>query len=167
MIEINLLPWREAVRTRQQKILKQLLISSVLAIISFIIILHYFLSYRLIDINARITNLQKDLEMINKKKDKIDGDNMQQVIRYGANLNALWLALNKTDLTGICYIEIARVKNKIYFKGYARSTVILLHYLEELRVAHFFSEIQLHKLVQQNYNLHFYFSAVEKETDAI
>lgn len=172
MVTINLLPWRESARMYEKKILKQYLMIAIFAAIFSMIFLRFTLSLREKVLQKNMVELKREVdEMMNlqgKMPQKDSKRKLKKWLSYHDDTQKLLIEIGKKSAADVCFKEIMRNKNTLFFTGRARSAADFTRFLQHWNAAYLFSEIKI-KQIQQHADgfVQFDFEALLGQQDAI
>jgi Tfp pilus assembly protein PilN len=163
MVNINLIPWRDARRIYQTRELKKILCAGIMLLLISVIVVHVLLVKGITGTNHRINGLKNEMQQFHPPLITYI-KRPQHKFKQRYNVSTLFAELGKLDETGkICFTEIARRDHVVSFKGRMRSTIELTDYLNQWKAGYLFSEIKI-KLIEQQENglFQFIFDATER-----
>lgn len=154
MLNINLLPWRESWRKKQCNNFLWRLLLSLLAGVVMVILAYSFLSWKIGQVQSRITQLERKsaqsslqihkLMELNQRKEKLDSArNIMQLIQE-KQLRLAWFLARLGDLTpqGV-QLEALKIQEKIALEGQAISYGILAKFINKIESAQLIKQLQL------------------------
>ncbi len=140
MVEVNLLPWREAKQHYELRMMRRTLIISISLALIFWIGCHAFLSWKLHEAGKTLQHLQSVLP-IKMAAQPTDNNPIEDV--GGKTLFDIMTAAAGAARSGVCYQRIAREGGGIVFAGDARSAQALTSSLQRLQNNGVFEHIKL------------------------
>ena len=172
MITINLLPWRNDKIRREKKAATKIWLSAFIVPVCVLVAMNWLLSANINDSKSRISFLKQQWrELSNRKQIKFSNNHVQwpsvldkNMLLHLVEVKKLLLELGDMQTSGLCFTELIRMGNIIYFSGYARSAEELTEYLTHWSSASLFSDMQIDQLQRENTNnpAYFRFHAVER-----
>jgi hypothetical protein len=158
MVEINLLPWRNYLRSYQKKMIKKIMMITLIMALIGIAIFHQILSIQEKILEARIDDLQNKLADRNSlpKPEKVS------LPKPPYELILLLRELKNMPHSSLCFTSITRHHNITAFKGKAHSIINFTDYLKNWTAAFLFSYIKIQQLDAKDKSLiNFHFTAVD------
>lgn len=172
MITINLVNWRDAIRIKQKRVLKNIIILALSFSLILSMVTHFIFARLVNHLSARVHELKYEVKRQNQLRRVSSGgryspsqDEIRKWYEYREATKTLFSELRQNNAKNVAFTAINRNKNKIVFVGEANSAADLTEFLKAWPVAHLFSEIRIEELSQYNNHLvKFRFSALENIT---
>lgn len=166
MVSINLLPWREQKRIYQIKVMKKMLMFTVLMVLCIFSVTHFMLSQhenkvrdQIAVIAAKIKRNQlqqeKSIKQVQPTLNKMD---------QAALISKIFYEISNKQPEKVCFTNIERQNNIFSFTGKARSMTELTDFFRHWNAAYLFAEIKI-KLIEKQEDgwLRFGFQASENK----
>lgn len=176
MVTINLLPWREKARLYQHKKNKKIVAGVLGAMLFGTVILHVLAARYVNFLQQQNAAIEQELEQVThlaeEKMRGVQGENTQQHwLYYRDATRNLMRELGEKFATDVCFTEISRSKNRLFFSGHASSAANFTDFLAHWSAATLFSTIKIAYIKQvENRSVTFSFQAhalEEEQADAV
>lgn len=170
MVEINLLPWRDARRRHQTKKIKVIFALSVMSSLCILVFFYSYLVKQTALVQAQVVKLKQQLAYDERQKIRRVNKTVVSVVdpakvvlgRHVSTMQLLADMGGKQDVD-ICFTKMERISHHISFSGYARSMADVSDFLRHWKAGALFAEIKIEQLQQQQNDLVlFRFHAQEK-----
>ena len=146
MVNINLLPWRDAKHRYEQKMLRRIFILSLLLSTMIVLFLHGYLSWRLEGINAEQLQWHRAVIALSEQANVPAGRVSEVSLHTLAGTEKLLEALAKANVRDVCFSNVKQIQRGVALTGYARSAQGLTEFLKNWPVSNLFSEIQIKQI---------------------
>lgn len=168
LIKINLLPWRTQQKKRQLIILITYIVSAIILSSMIIISVHFYLDFKLQQLNARLTKLSKQRHLKNKLTPQIKQDaRNKEIFENALKLQAQQLIFIKTLLQQnnpqLCFTQITYFGKQINFQGKITSIHFLLTYLNKWSLKSYFQKIYINQLYTKDQLIFFDLHATQND----
>jgi hypothetical protein len=161
MVMFNFIPWREQQRVYQQKMTKRIVAISIVVSLLMMFLCHMILSAIVNQVNTRVASLTNQTNQFADEQRQL-----QEVMTSLSNkpvakdvLPELFRELGGNPVRTVCFTNVSRKNNILYFAGNSQSAAEFTGYIKQWSAAHLFADIYIEQLAQQeNQTLHFKFS---------
>lgn len=157
MVNINLLPWRDYLKTYQRKKIIQILLMTLLLIFLLFYCVRSIIDFEFerlllmkLSLKQKFAQQTSNLNYKNHKHQPILTHSMIEAARASlVNTENLMNYLGHHPISGVCFKQIARVETTLMFVGYANSVADLTEYLLALRKTQLFLTLKMDVMKQQ------------------
>ena len=173
MVEVNFMPWRSCLSRYQAR--RFIWVNAAAFCLSGIVLLlaHIYVAESVSVLTARVQSLQAAAQLlVDKQSARLMlvrqtaalASVSQAAQVYQAGMSRLFGGLAAMSSHVICFTQISRHKEEVYFSGYVQSTPQLLRWLALWRESHVFSEMVVWSLrrVNNGHVFHFKVKAIER-----
>lgn len=150
MVEINLLPWRDYTQAHQKKIMKKILLATLLVTLIFLVSLHQVLSSRENALEARMHILQQQMQELQAQSIKQQQKTPQALPKRLFAITPLLDELIKMNADDVCFTDIIHHNKNTTFIGKTQTAAALTDYLKKWRAAFLFSHVKINQLEKKN-----------------
>lgn len=155
MVNVNLLPWREARQQYEIRCLRWIIGTAISCALMILMVLHFYLIHRLDQQHAKLNELNRQLESYESIKQHFQAQIKQQTditlqaqkeLRNSQFIIQFFKSLSSQFDPNVCFNTISRQNNQIIFSGNTRSAFDLTDFLKDGHLATLFSEIKIDQL---------------------
>lgn len=146
MVNINLLPWRDAKHRYEQSRLRRILMVALLFSILIILLLHAGLTWRLGAANAEQRQWHRAVTARSERVNVSAGRTGEISLHTLTGTEKLFEALARVNARDVCFSNVKQIERGVALTGYARSAQELTEFLKNWPVSNLFSEIQVRQI---------------------